>query len=276
MAARLRALISPPRACRQARIWPRMLWSSSRRRSTPCRATRSRCGEWRGRTGRSGRRQFRSWKAPRVRPTIAQLRLSCSASSTRLRQMMAANLRRSGPARPARRPCRAARRRRRPPPTPACPAPAARPISPASTSPAPAVASHGGALSLIAARPSGAAMTVSAPLSSTTPPSRARRAPRGAELVVADAGRTGARTRPRAASARRSPRSASGVAGEGAERVGVGHHVAPGGRPAAAAARARRVRAQARARRPRPGAARPRSSAGDAGSLTITPGSPAR
>src|SRR5215467_10738237 len=37
-------------------------------------------------------------------------------------------------------------------------------ISPASTSPVPAVASHGGALALMAARPSGAAITVSAPL----------------------------------------------------------------------------------------------------------------
>ena len=38
---------------------------------------------------------------------------------------------------------------------------------PASTSPEPAVASQGGALSAIAARPSGAATTVSGPLSST-------------------------------------------------------------------------------------------------------------
>ena len=41
---------------------------------------------------------------------------------------------------------------------------------PASTSPEPAVASVGGALSAIEARPSGAATTVSAPLSSTTAP----------------------------------------------------------------------------------------------------------
>ncbi len=49
---------------------------------------------------------------------------------------------------------------------------------PASTSPEPAVASQGGALSAIAARPSGAATTVSGPLSKTTAPeiSAARRA----------------------------------------------------------------------------------------------------
>ena len=41
---------------------------------------------------------------------------------------------------------------------------------PASTSPEPAVASQGGAFSLIAARPSGAAITVSGPFSSTTAP----------------------------------------------------------------------------------------------------------
>src|SRR5262249_61136948 len=41
---------------------------------------------------------------------------------------------------------------------------------PASTSPDPAVASQGGALSAIAARPSGAATTVSGPLSRTTAP----------------------------------------------------------------------------------------------------------
>ena len=49
----------------------------------------------------------------------------------------------------------------------------ARPTKPASTSPEPAVASQGGAFSVIAARPSGAATTVSAPLSSTTAPDAA-------------------------------------------------------------------------------------------------------
>ena len=44
---------------------------------------------------------------------------------------------------------------------------------PARTSPEPAVASQGGALALIARRPSGAAITVSAPLRSTTAPERA-------------------------------------------------------------------------------------------------------
>ena len=41
---------------------------------------------------------------------------------------------------------------------------------PPSTSPEPAVASHGGASALIAARQSGAAMTVSGPLSTTIAP----------------------------------------------------------------------------------------------------------
>ena len=45
--------------------------------------------------------------------------------------------------------------------------------SPASTSPAPAVASQGGALPLMMAWPSGRAMTVSGPFSSTTAPARA-------------------------------------------------------------------------------------------------------
>ncbi len=44
------------------------------------------------------------------------------------------------------------------------------PIRPASTSPEPAVASQGGAFAAMAARPSGAATTVSAPLSTTTAP----------------------------------------------------------------------------------------------------------
>ncbi len=43
-------------------------------------------------------------------------------------------------------------------------------IMPASTSPEPAVASQGGAFSQIAARPSGAAITVSAPFSRTVAP----------------------------------------------------------------------------------------------------------
>ena len=55
---------------------------------------------------------------------------------------------------------------------------------PASTSPAPAVASHGGALSLMAARPSGAAMMVSAPFSSTTAPVRAAAARVAASLLA--------------------------------------------------------------------------------------------
>ena len=50
---------------------------------------------------------------------------------------------------------------------------------PASTSPVPAVASQGGALALIAARPSGAAMTVSGPLSSDDAFARLRGFARG-------------------------------------------------------------------------------------------------
>ena len=45
-------------------------------------------------------------------------------------------------------------------------------IIPASTSPAPAVASQGGALAAMVARPSGEATTVSGPLSRTTAPQR--------------------------------------------------------------------------------------------------------
>ena len=63
---------------------------------------------------------------------------------------------------------------------------------PASTSPEPAVASQGGALSLMAARPSGAAITVSGPFRTTTAPlSRPQRAPARASSRRA-ARRTGA------------------------------------------------------------------------------------
>ncbi len=51
---------------------------------------------------------------------------------------------------------------------------------PPSTSPAPAVASHGGAFSLMAQRPSGAAMTVSGPFRMTTAPLVAAAAEQGA------------------------------------------------------------------------------------------------
>ena len=71
---------------------------------------------------------------------------------------------------------------------------------PARTSPDPAVASQGGALALIARRPSGAAMAVSGPLRMTIAP---RAAPRRRGRGRAWAGRRGpgraARTRPRAA-----------------------------------------------------------------------------
>ena len=53
---------------------------------------------------------------------------------------------------------------------------------PASTSPDPAVASHGGALALIAARPSGAAMTVSVPLRMTIAPDSSAARARTIEL----------------------------------------------------------------------------------------------
>ena len=80
-------------------------------------------------------------------------------------------------------------------------------MSPARTSPVPAVASQGGALALIAARPSGAAITVSGPLNTTTapdlraaarassvfasPPGRSRRAERSAEQPMELAGMGG-------------------------------------------------------------------------------------
>ena len=78
--------------------------------------------------------------------------------------------RRSGRARRCWRIPRAATPQRRPPRRPACACARSPVTKPASTSPEPAVASHGGALSLMAARPSGAAITVSGPLSTTTAP----------------------------------------------------------------------------------------------------------
>ena len=74
---------------------------------------------------------------------------------------------------------------------------------PASTSPEPAVASQGGALSAIAARPSGAATTVSAPFSTTIAPKRAAACRARSSFGPCRArhrGRAG-RTRRRAASA---------------------------------------------------------------------------
>ncbi len=107
-------------------------------------------------------------------------------------------------------------------------------IMPASTSPLPPVASSGGALALIAARPSGAAITVSAPLSSTTAPVRAAAARARASLSSPSAScRTAGRTRPRAGSARWRRRSraksASAPAGENRQRVGIEHRRAPRG-----------------------------------------------
>ena len=78
---------------------------------------------------------------------------------------------------------------------------------PARTSPVPAVARSGGALSAIAARPSGAATTVSGPFRTTTAPERAAACARAVELggePRRDRER-GARTRRRAASARPAP-----------------------------------------------------------------------
>ena len=56
---------------------------------------------------------------------------------------------------------------------------------PASTSPEPAVASQGGAEALIAARPSGAAMMVSAPFSSTHATGARRGRTRGGKPIGA-------------------------------------------------------------------------------------------
>ena len=63
-------------------------------------------------------------------------------------------------------------RRGRPPPRSARPAPASDPMMPASTSPVPPVPRAGLANVLLATRPSGAATTVRAPLSTTTTPQR--------------------------------------------------------------------------------------------------------
>ena len=65
-------------------------------------------------------------------------------------------------------------------------------INPAKTSPLPPVARLGGAFSLIRARPSGSAITVSAPFSTTTAPSR-RAAARAAANLSASATKSGNR-----------------------------------------------------------------------------------
>ena len=75
------------------------------------------------------------------------------------------------------------------------------PAMPASTSPEPAVPRLGGALELIAARPSGAAITVSAALEDDDGAGALGRGARLLELAARRARRTGARTRPHAASA---------------------------------------------------------------------------
>ena len=102
-----------------------------------------------------------------------------------VRQDARSGLPRSGPARRARRRGHAASAAAQAASQGGMPWPSIAPTSPASTSPAPAVASQGGALSLIAARPSGAAMTVSAPFSSTTAADPGRRRAGGGQLVVA-------------------------------------------------------------------------------------------
>ena len=100
---------------------------------------------------------------------------------------------------------------------------------PASTSPEPAVASCGGALSLIAARPSGAAITVSLPFSSTTAPlARAARRARSSLLSDAPAARPNRRanspscgviTQSRLDRGEQRPR----IVGEYGQRIGIEH-----------------------------------------------------
>ncbi len=68
-------------------------------------------------------------------------------------------------------------------------------MKPASTSPEPAVANQGAAEVLTAARPSGAAMTVSGPFRSTTHPARFA-AVRAAVIRSADASSSPGNTRP--------------------------------------------------------------------------------
>ena len=100
-------------------------------------------------------------------------------------------------------------------------------ISPASTSPEPAVASQGGADALIATRPSAAAMIVSAPFSSTTAPVRAAAARAAATPIGAGiAERTGKLARVRRQDGRSAQRL--GLTGERGKHVGVSHHAAAG------------------------------------------------
>ena len=125
---------------------------------------------------------------------------------------------------------------------------------PASTSPEPAVASQGGALALIARRPSGAATTVSAPLRMTTAPAAGGG---GAGAVGLGAGRRGrgrgGRTRRRAGSGSPAPARAAMAAKSGGgrrrtRRSGRRRRGRRGGgaaRAAATRARSRRAGAEA-------------------------------
>ena len=118
---------------------------------------------------------------------------------------------------------------------PACPAPAGRARSRRAHRREPAVASCGGAFALIAARPSGAAITVSAPLSSTTAP--LCRAARGALQLAAgllagaveQAGKLALMRGHHAIGERIAENSASRIVGEDGQRVGVEHRALAGG-----------------------------------------------
>ena len=147
-----------------------------------------RCADWSA-CGRGRRRKSRSWSAIAHGGSVIAVpigRRLCRAraatatvldrSAERGRQSPRPDPRRRGRARTGAPPRRAATPRPRRPRTARMPCASSPSTIPASTSPEPAVASCGGAFSLIAARPSGAAITVSAPLSSTTAPlSRAAR-----------------------------------------------------------------------------------------------------
>ena len=96
---------------------------------------------------------------------------------------------------------------------------------PASTSPLPAVARSGGALALIATRPSGAAITVSAPFSTMTAPLCRGRAPRPFGLAAAGIEQAGELALVRGHHHRRADRREQGlrITGERGQRIGVEH-----------------------------------------------------
>ena len=108
-----------------------------------------------------------------------------------------ADPRRSGPARTDWRPRHAASTAPAAASKPFMPWASRPPISPASTSPEPAVAKVGGALRAMAARPSGLATTVSGPFSTTMAPVSTRRRPRAIRFAFEIGRSDGTRSRRR-------------------------------------------------------------------------------